>query len=262
MQYFDGMEEKDFHFYACSAVLFSGVWSFLTLVFFVNAPYGRYSSETWGPLIPAQWAWIWMESPTLWVSAICCYLARDEPAMASTPNRVLLALFCVHYVNRALIYPFRMRSGAPMPASICFFAWAFCATNGYLQARALTKFVVYPEAWLDDPRFLLGVGLYALGLYWNLEADDILRNLRKPGDTERYKIPRGGLFEFVSGANFAAEILEWLGFGLACCSVSGVTFALFTFLNTAPRGVAHHKWYLEKFEDYPKNRKGVIPFVW
>jgi 3-oxo-5-alpha-steroid 4-dehydrogenase 1 len=66
----------------------------------------------------------------------------------------------------------------------------------------------------------------------------------------------------VSAANFAAEIVEWGGFAMACWSVPAATFAAFTFLNTAPRGAAHHHWYLEKFEDYPKNRKAVIPFIW
>jgi 3-oxo-5-alpha-steroid 4-dehydrogenase 1 len=78
----------------------------------------------------------------------------------------------------------------------------------------------------------------------------------------RYKIPYGGLFEYVSAANLAAEILEWFGFAIACWSLPALTFACFTFFNTAPRGRSHHKWYIEKFEEYPKNRKAVIPFIW
>ena len=26
--------------------------------------------------------------------------------------------------------------------------------------------------------------------------------------------------------------------------------------------VTWDRWYLSKFEDYPKSRKGVIPFIW
>lgn len=64
----------------------------------------------------------------------------------------------------------------------------------------------------------------------NLHSDEILRNLRKEGETE-YKIPRGeiaiqsyfdviinsvsgGMFEYVSGANFFGEIIEWFGYFL------------------------------------------------
>ena len=189
-----------------------------------------------------------------------------------------------------------------MPLSVMFFAWAFCTVNGYLQVRYLTFLYVYPDEWLYDPRFIVGVAIFLFGWCLNYDAgwcrprhhlrrrrrrrerraqrpvdesrrghaychaatntaDDRLRNLRKPGETG-YKIPYGGLFEYVSGANFCGEIIEWTGFAIAGWSIPSVTFAIFTFLNTAPRGAAHHKWYLSKFDDYPKNRKAVIPFIW
>ncbi|NCX34980.1 MAG: hypothetical protein EBX23_06415, partial [Proteobacteria bacterium] len=28
-----------------------------------------------------------------------------------------------------------------------------------------------------------------------------------------------------------------------------------------PRALAHHKWYQEKFSDYPKSRKAIIPGI-
>jgi 3-oxo-5-alpha-steroid 4-dehydrogenase 1 len=51
-------------------------------------------------------------------------------------------------------------------------------------------------------------------MYTHTQSDAILRNLRKPGETD-YKIPKGGAFKFVSGANFLGEILEWTGFAIA-----------------------------------------------
>ena len=95
----------------------------------------------------------------------------------------------------------------------------------------------------------------------NWHSDDILRNLRKPGD-EGYRIPRGGAFELVSGANFFGEIVQWSGFALASWSLPGLAFALFTFSNIAPRGASHHQWYLQAFKDYPPSRRAVIPFLW
>jgi 3-oxo-5-alpha-steroid 4-dehydrogenase 1 len=41
--------------------------------------------------------------------------------------------------------------------------------------------------------------------------------LRKPGETG-YKIPTGGLFDYITGANFFGEIVEWTGFAIASCS--------------------------------------------
>lgn len=55
---------------------------------------------------------------------------------------------------------------------------------------------------------LKGVALMLIGAYINYHSDEILRNLRKPGETG-YKVPRGGMFEYVSGANFLGEIVEW-----------------------------------------------------
>ena len=37
-------------------------------------------------------------------------------------------------------------------------------------------------------------------------------------------------------------------------------FVFFTAANLVPRAVSHHRWYQEKFDDYPA-RKAVIPFV-
>ena len=129
---------------------------------------------------------------------------------------------------------------------------------------------------MTEPCFVIGSLLWLLGFVANLHSDHILRNLRKPGETG-YKIPRGGLFEYVSAANYAAESCEWIGFAIAantfpaCMSINldlvltiitfSDAFAVYTLANLVPRGCSHHQWYLTKFEDYPKERKAVIPFL-
>jgi hypothetical protein len=72
------------------------------------------------------------------------------------------------------------------------------------------------------------------------------------------------MFELVSAGNYASEMLAWAGWALASGpAYAPAAFAAFTFLNLAPRGVAHHAWYLDKFRgEYPKGRRAVIPFVW
>lgn len=136
----------------------------------------------------------------------------------------------------------------------------FCTFNGYLQSRYLSHWAVYADDWVTDPRFLIGFGLWLTGMLINIHSDHILRNLRKPGDTG-YKIPRGGLFEYVTAANYFGEIVEWCGYALASWSVQGVAFAFFTFCFLSGRAKEHHQWYLQKFEEYPKFRKILIPFL-
>lgn len=79
-----------------------------------------------------------------------------------------------------------------------------------------------------------------VGMVINIHSDHILRNLRKPGDTG-YKIPRGGLFEYVSSANYFGELVEWCGFALASWSLQGVVFALFTLCALFTRARQHHQ---------------------
>ena len=52
-----------------------------------------------------------------------------------------------------------------------------------------------------DVLLIFGMIIWVLGAIINLESDERLINLRKPCDT-RYKIPRGGMFEYVSAANY------------------------------------------------------------
>jgi 3-oxo-5-alpha-steroid 4-dehydrogenase 1 len=262
----------------------TGVFTFAACMF-LNAPYGRYStSKGWGVLVPAQLAWFIMESPNLWTTYViyCVLMDRtDETAdklTNSMANQVLLGFFCAHYVHRSIIYPFRMRNkvNAPMPLSVMLLAFGFCFWNGTQQALSLCMVNAYDDAWLCDPRFIVGMLLAVLGMCINVHSDSILlglslrnkvnmvttRSTNKP-TKKKYVIPTGGMFEYVSAANYSGEILEWFGFALACWSLPALAFALYTLSNIGPRGYNHHQWYLKTFgRSYPPNRKAVIPFVW
>ena len=95
----------------------------------------------------------------------------------------------------------------------------------------------------------------------NVHSDHLLRRLREPGETG-YKVPAGGGFRYVSAPNYLGEIVEWIGFALAAQTLAAWAFAAFTFANLAPRAVANHRWYRERFADYPRQRRALIPFLW
>lgn len=242
------------HAVAVGMVL-NGVAAALTLAF-VNAPYGRYSApKGWGPLLDARLAWVLMESPNL------LWALSNWSAELPLPNRVLLGAFALHYVNRTVVYPLRtIRGSKKMPASVCFLAWLFCACNGFLQARSLAAHHAYPARWHRSPQFLAGLALFACGMAVNVHSDEILRGLRGPGETG-YRIPRGGLFELVSGANFLGEIVEWTGYAVAANAPFAAAFAAFTALNIGPRALQHHAHYRRKFDDYPARRRALVPFL-
>lgn len=55
-------------------------------------------------------------------------------------------------------------------------------------------------------------------------------------------IATGGMFEYVTGANFFGEITEWTGFAIMAGSLPAVAFAIFTAANIGPRALQHHQW--------------------
>jgi len=173
---------------------------------------------------------------------------------------LFLAMWQAHYLQRAFVYPFLMREGARIPATVMLMAITFNVLNAFINARWVSELGSYSLDWLADPRFLAGVALFLGGLALNLSADRTLRGLRAPGETG-YRIPRGGAYRWVSCPNYLGEILEWFGWALATWSLAGLAFALYTTANLAPRAVAHHGWYRKRFVDYPAQRRALIPYV-
>ncbi len=226
---------------------------------FVTAPYGRYVRQGWGPQIDTRWLWVLMESPAVFGFALFYFLG---PRAFSPMPLILLAIWQSHYIHRTLIYPWQMRaSHNQTPIVIALMAIVFNLANAYLNASQLSS----PEAnytlsWLTDPRFLVGIVLFVIGYAINRQSDAILRSLRKPGETG-YKIPYGGLYAWISCPNYFGECLLWLGWAIATWSLAGLSFFLFTAANLIPRAITNHRWYHEKFSDYPKERKAVIPFI-
>ncbi|KAL1255782.1 hypothetical protein QQF64_013843 [Cirrhinus molitorella] len=253
-------EEQELNVLDCLSYLMM-VMALVTFVasFFEHMPYGRYASSRYGFPVNVKFAWFVQELPAFLVP-LNLVLWSPCAKIMHLPNQILLLMFFCHYVQRSLIYPFLIRGGKSTPFISFILAFVFCIYNGYLQARYLSHYADYPPGWVTHPCFIIGASMWFVGWIINIHSDHILRNLRKPGETG-YKIPRGGMFEYVSGANFLGEIVEWAGFALAGHSIHSAAFALFTFIVLSSRGMDHHKWYLRKFEDYPKSRKALIPFV-
>jgi len=226
---------------------------------FVTAPYGRYARKGWGPSVNPKVGWALMESPALCLMPILFFLGEQ---IRNPVAIVFLLLWLFHYAYRTLAFPMLLGKGTTaMPVSVAVFGLVFNVVNGYLIGLGL--FGVgsqYLSSWLLDPRFTVGAGVFFAGFAMHYHADAILRSLRKPGESG-YRIPRGGMFRFISCPNYFGEMVEWGGFALATWSLPATAFFLWTVANLAPRALSHHRWYKETFAEYPMDRRAFIPFL-
>ena len=153
------------------------------------------------------------------------------------------------------------RKGKKLPLNIIFLGITFNLVNGYINGRYLFEFSGgYSEKWMTSWQFLTGTGLFIFGYIINRNADWILHKLRNPEESV-YKVPYGGLYKWISCPNYLGEILLWSGWAIASWSLPGLTFAVWTVANLAPRAWAYHKWYKTNFDNYPTERKALIPFI-
>lgn len=231
-------------------------------MFFVKAPFGRHSTEKWGITINNKLGWFIMELPSL---LIMIFFLLQGLKRGIEFAWILFAFWIVHYVNRTIIYPMRIKATPKrIPLVIVMSAIFFNLVNAGLNGYYLAEIVpadTYDMNWLDSWHLPFGIFFFITGMVINWTSDHILINLRKKGDTG-YHIPHGYLFNYVSSPNLFGEILEWGGFALMAWNLPALTFAIWTYANLVPRAKNHHDWYITQFKEYPAKRKIIFPFIY
>ncbi|GAX12692.1 3-oxo-5-alpha-steroid 4-dehydrogenase 1 [Fistulifera solaris] len=255
------LEDPIVHQWVVTGILISSLPTYLALT---------YIPETWGktlttdsllarffPSISAPVAWCFFEIPNLYWSA---YYWK---AVSSQQQHILLSFFVLHYVQRSILYPLMLaKSTKRIPLPVVLAAFAFTNCNGYAQGYALSHTYIASGGNYRPFLFYLGLCLFFIGIFINLQSDAILRKLRHSGDG--YQIPYGGMFRYVSTPHYFGEIVEWMGFCIAChMNAASVAFVIYTASNLVPRSRAHHHWYQTTFGDkYPRERKAIVPFLY
>ena len=241
------------------AVLAAGVY---VALHFFEAGYGYLFNPKYGPPVPNKVGWVVMESPVF--IAMCVLWLMSGRTWEAGPL-ALFVLFQAHYLQRAFIFPLLIRGKGRMPLGIVVMGMVFNTLNALMQGGWI--FYVSPEGyyadWFAQPYIYIGGAMFLAGMAVNLHSDHIIRNLRRPGDTRHY-IPRGGMFRYVSSANYFGELLEWVGFAVASWSWAGTVFAWWTFANLAPRAASLRRRYEQEFgEEFSRlRRKRIIPFIY
>jgi very-long-chain enoyl-CoA reductase len=118
-----------------------------------------------------------------------------------------------------------------------------------------------PPAWASDE---IHIGLTIAFFFFefmNFQCHGVLRDLRKPGSTER-GIPNGWGFGYVSCANYFWESLCWLTFSISSQCLGSYFFFCVSFGQMLQWALGKHRRYKKDFGDkYPRSRKAMVPFI-
>jgi len=242
---------------------------FVSSLFGTAAYGGRFGggSRAKGIKLHSKTGWILMELPGLIVFPVVFFMGANS---GETVPLFFLAIWMIHYSNRALITPLLMRvqpgASSTFSLNVVIAGWVTLFLHGYFNAEYIANVgTQYTLSWFSDPRFIIGIMIYIFGFALNIHSDTILRNLRsKTPDPSapRYKIPYGGMFKWVSCPQYLGEILSFTGFAIMTWNLGAVFVLAITVGNLAPRAFYTHKWFIKNFDEYPKERKALIPYFW
>jgi 3-oxo-5-alpha-steroid 4-dehydrogenase 1 len=234
---------------------------------FVQSPYGRFASDKMGINLNPKLGWWLMEIPA---TAVFVWFFLQGPRAFEAMPLLLGLVWLIHYGNRGWFFPLSIRvvPGKKSSFSVTVMAMGMFVTaiHGYLNARWFTELGAHlTNDWFTNPRFLVGILIYYSGFLLIVSSESIVRNLRDPAKLAAgesgYRIPFGGGYRFVSSPQYLGELTAWAGFTIMTWGLPGLMIFLISAGNLVPRAFATHKWYREKFPDYPKDRKALIPYV-
>lgn len=80
--------------------------------------------------------------------------------------------------------------------------------------------------------------------------------------TYEHRVITGGLFDLVSSPQMFSEVIMYSAWYVALWGSEGWKYVLlFVWANQVTIAVVNHQWYRNKFPDYPRHRKAIIPYL-
>ncbi|KAJ6819205.1 very-long-chain enoyl-CoA reductase-like isoform X1 [Iris pallida] len=179
-------------------------------------------------------------------------------AVVGARAQLLCAALAVHFFKRLFEvlfihqYSGRMLLGSAIPITFSYTV----STVSMIYAQYLSRDMAEPAVNLE----YAGIVLFLIGIAGNFYHHYLLSKLRQKGD-KGYKIPRGGLFELVLCPHYLFEIIGFYGVAMIAQTIYSVSFALGTTFYLVGRSAATRKWYLSKFENFPREVKALVPYI-
>ena len=237
-------------------------WILIAIISFIsllkiNAPYGKFFNKNFGFSLPYKLGWFIQEiiSP---LSLFIFYFL----SIKNFENKIVwffLLIWISHYIYRSIIFPLRMgKNSSRIPMLVILSAVTFNIVNGFINGYYLGT-TNYNNTYYLEYNFIIGLFFVIIGFYINFKSDNTLIALK--AKNKGYLIPEGNMYNYISCPNYFGEMIEWLGFSIMTLSPPAFIFFIWTVANLFPRALATHKWYKEEFNNYPKQRKAIIPFI-
>lgn len=186
------------------------------------------------------------------------YLGMKGASAPMLPVQTLaMAFHTAHYAKRILETLFVHHfSHATMPIfnlfRNCGYYWSFAAFMSY--------FINHPQYTpVGDAQMYAGFAFSALMQLGNLHSHIYQSSLRSDG-SKAYKEPKGGLFKYVTCANYCCEIYNWVGFNVATQSAVGWLFALCGSAQMVEWANAKHRRLKKLFPGFSRPFKLLPPF--
>lgn len=223
-----------------------------------------------GPQIGWKTVFIWEYAGPFFIYGLTSfrpwilYGSKAEGTELSSTAKIALVCWSVHYLKRLLetIFVHRFSHGTMPLRNLfknCGYYWGFSLYVAYHVNHPL--FTPPSVIWQ-----LIGVALFTICEIGNFSIHILLRNLRPAGSTTRKvpmpnSFPLTNLYNYVSCPNYTYEFGAWIGFTMLTFCVPAGLFALAGVYQMTVWAIGKHKNYLKEFNNYPKGRKAIIPFI-
>jgi len=208
---------------------------------------------TSGIMVPSKLGMNLLYAPPAAVAAYMLATAEHDDSRSNLIAKMMIA----HFGKRTAECCFVHRYSGDMPLGSSGFITFFYTV---ITISSIHYARLVPKSLYEEWTLPAGLGLFAAGLLGNGYHHWLLANMRKPGEKE-YKVPRGGLFEYVACPHYLFELFGWLGAAVA----SQHSFALASFccmsVYLSDRAVGQSEWNRKKLPNYPSSRKNILPFI-
>ncbi|XP_055831430.1 uncharacterized protein LOC129900469 [Solanum dulcamara] len=171
---------------------------------------------------------------------------------------LLKSAVTIHFLKRVLevLFIHKYSGGMILGSALLISSSYFMLAAVMIYIQHLTLGYMEPEV---DLKFI-GLLIFLVGISGNFYHHYLLSKLR--GSKEKgYKIPQGGLFSMVICPHYLFEIICFIGISFISQTSFSFCCAVGVALYLSGRSYVTRKWYLSKFENFPKNVKALIPFV-